>query len=296
MSATTPLADRFEEHRAHLKAVAYRLLGSLAEADDAVQQTWLRLDRTDPDEIENLGGWLTTVASRICLDMLRSRSARGEEGLDTHLPDPIVTGPGGLGPEDEVVLADSVGLALQVVLDRLKPPERLAFVLHDMFAVPFEDVATLAGRTPESVRQLASRARRRVADEVRSPDGDVDQQRQTADAFFAASRAGDFDALVAVLDPDVMLHSDGGESRPQISELVQGAATIAKRAIMFRAPDIELHAVLVNGVPGALVSSDGQPVALFAFTVRDDHIVRIDILGDADRLAAIPLPTNLPKL
>ena len=291
MGATTLLAERFEQHRTHLKAVAYRLLGSLAEADDAVQQAWLRLDRTDPDEVENLGRWLTTVVSRICLDMLRSRSARPEEALDTHLPDPIVTGPGGLGPEDQVVLTESVGLALQVVLDRLKPAERLAFVLHDMFAVPFEDVATLAGRTPESVRQLASRARRRVAHEAPSPDGDLDQQRQAVDAFFAATRAGDFDALVAVLDPDVVLQADGGESRPKVSALVQGAATIAKQALMFRALAAELHPVLVNGAPGALVTRDGQPLTLFAFTVRDDHIVRIDLLGDPVRLAAIPLAT-----
>src|SRR5919106_109029 len=272
MGATTLLAERFEQHRTHLKAVAYRLLGSLAEADDAVQQAWLRLDRTDPDEVENLGRWLTTVVSRICLDMLRSRSARPEEALDTHLPDPIVTGPGGLGPEDQVVLTESVGLALQVVLDRLKPAERLAFVLHDMFAVPFEDVATLAGRTPESVRQLAIRARRRVAHEAPSPDGDLD-------------------ALVAVLDPDVVLQADGGESRPKVSALVQGAATIAKQALMFRALAAELHPVLVNGAPGALVTRDGQPLTLFAFTVRDDHIVRIDLLGDPVRLAAIPLAT-----
>jgi RNA polymerase sigma factor (sigma-70 family) len=291
MSATTLLADRFEQHRAHLKAVAYRLLGSLAEADDAVQQTWLRLDRAELGEIENLGGWLTTVVSRICLDMLRRRSARPEEGLDTHLPDPIVTGPAGPSPEDEVVLADSVGLALQVVLDRLKPPERLALVLHDMFAVPFEDVATLAGRTPESVRQLASRARRRVADEVPSPDGDLGQQRQAVDAFFAAARAGDFDALVAVLDPDAVLQTDGGEGRPNVSGLVQGAATIAKQALMFRGVAGELQAVLVNGAAGALVTRDGKPLTLFAFTVRDDRIVRIDILPDPSRLATLPLPT-----
>jgi RNA polymerase sigma-70 factor (ECF subfamily) len=291
MSATTLLAGRFEEHRAHLKAVAYRLLGSLAEADDAVQQTWLRLDRTDPDEIENLGGWLTTVISRVCLDVLRSRGARPEEGLDTHLPDPIVSGLGGPGPEDRVVLADSVGLALQVVLDRLKPPERLAFVLHDMFAVPFEDVAVLAGRTPESVRQLASRARRRVAEEAPDADSDPGQQRQAADAFFAASRAGDFDALVAVLDPDAILRTDGGEGRPNVSGLVRGAATIAKQALMFRALDAQLHPVLVNGGPGALITRDGRPFSLFAFTVRDGRIARIHILADPARLAGLSLPT-----
>jgi RNA polymerase sigma factor (sigma-70 family) len=290
VSTTTLLADRFDEHRAHLKAVAYRLLGSLSEAEDAVQQAWLRLDRSDPGEIRNLGGWLTTVVSRICLDMLRTRRVRPEEQLDTHLPDPIVTGPGGLGPEDEAVLTDSVGLALQVVLDRLKPPERLAFVLHDMFAVPFEDVAELAGSTPASVRQLASRARRRVAADAPSPDEDLDRQRQAADAFFAAARDGDFDRLVSVLDPDVLLQADGGDARPQVSAIVRGAATIAKQALMFRAPGAELHPVLVNGAAGALVTRGGQAINLFAFTVRDGRIVRIDILGDPDRLAAISLP------
>jgi RNA polymerase sigma-70 factor (ECF subfamily) len=289
MSATTLLADRFDEHRPHVRAVAYRLLGSLSEADDAVQQTWLRLDRTDADQIENLGGWLTTVVSRICFDMLRSRRARPEDQLDTRLPDPIVSGPDRPGPEDEVVLADSVGVALQVVLDRLKPAERLAFVLHDMFAVPFEDVATLAGRTPESVRQLASRARRRVAD-VPSPDRDPSRQRQAADAFFAAARDGDFDALVAVLDPDVVLHADGGADRPDVSTIVQGATGIAKRAIMFQAAGAELHPVLVNGIAGVLATQDGEPITLFAFTVRDGRIVRLDILSDPARLAALPLP------
>jgi RNA polymerase sigma factor (sigma-70 family) len=287
MSATSLLADRFEEHRPHLKAVAYRLLGSLAEAEDAVQQTWLRLDRSDAAAIENLGGWLTTVISRICLDLLRSRGARPEDELDTHLPDPIVTGPGGLDPEAQAVLSDSVGLALQVVLDRLKPAERLAFVLHDMFAVPFEDVAELAGRTPESVRQLASRARRRVTTDAPSPDGDLGQQRQAADAFFAAARSGDFDALVAVLDPDVVLHADGGPDRPALSALVQGAATIAKRALTFRAPGAQLQPVLVNGIPGALVTRDGEPFTLFAFTVHDGRITRIDIFADLTRLPSV---------
>ena len=237
MSATTTLlADRFEEHRTHLKAVAYRLLGSLADADDAVQEAWLRLSRSDAGEIENLGGWLTTVVSRICLDMLRSRQARHEAPLNPHLPDPIVTAPGGLGPEDEAVLADAVGLALQVVLDRLKPAERFAFVLHDMFGVPF-----------------------------------------------------DFDALVAMLDPDVVLHADGGETRPKISVLVKGAATIAKHALVFQALDADLHPVLVNGAAGALVTRNGQPITLVAFTVRNGRIVRIDILADPARLAAITL-------
>ena len=292
MSAPTLLADRFEEHRAHLKAVAYRLLGSLSEAEDAVQQAWLRLSRSDADQIENLGGWLTTVVSRICLDMLRSRRAQPEGQLDTRLPDPIVTGPGGLGPEDQAILADSVGLALQVVLDRLKPAERLAFVLHDMFAVPFENVAELTGRTPDSVRQLASRARRRVAADAPSPDDDLNRQRQAADAFFAAAGAGDFDALLAVLDPDVVLQSDGGEARPKVSALVRGAATIAKQAVMYRALHAERHPVLVNGAAGALITRNGEPITLFAFTVRDGRIVRLDILGDPARLAAISVPAT----
>ncbi|HEY8525716.1 MAG TPA: sigma-70 family RNA polymerase sigma factor [Acidimicrobiales bacterium] len=289
MSAATSLADRFEEHRPHVRAVAYRLLGSLSEADDAVQQTWLRLQRVDPDEIDNLGGWLTTVVSRLCLDMLRARRARPEVEIDAHLPDPVVTAPEVHDPEAEAVLADSVGLALQVVLDRLKPAERLAFVLHDMFAVPFEDVAELLGRTPAAVRQLASRARRRVAD-TPAPERDRARQRAAADAFLTAARAGDFDALVAVLDPDVVLHADGGAARPEISGIVRGPATIAQRALAFRTPGVEVRPVLVNGVAGALATLEGRPVTLFAFTLCGDRIVRLDILGDPDRLAALPLP------
>ncbi|HLM29201.1 MAG TPA: sigma-70 family RNA polymerase sigma factor [Acidimicrobiales bacterium] len=288
MVEKTLLADRFEEHRTRLKAVAYRLLGSLSEAEDAVQQAWLRLTRADTDEIVNLGGWLTTVVSRICLDMLRSRQARAEEAFDTHVPDPIVTSADWLDPEHEAVLADSVGVALQVVLDRLNPPERLAFVLHDMFAVPFDDVATLAGRTPDSVRQLASRARRRVADSAPIPDKDVARQRDTVDAFFAAARGGDFEALVAVLDPDVVLHADGG--RPEVSALVRGAATVAKRAIMFRAPAATVVPVLVNGAAGVIVVVDGKPTSLMAFTVRDGRIAQIDSIADPDRLASLGLP------
>jgi RNA polymerase sigma factor (sigma-70 family) len=288
MDGKTLLADRFEQHRTQLKAVAYRLLGSLSEADDAVQQTWLRLTRltgADTDDIVNLGAWLTTAVSRICLDMLRTRQIRPEDALDTHVPDPILTGDDRLDPEHEAVLADSVGLALQVVLDRLNPPERLAFVLHDMFAVPFDDVAALAGRTPESVRQLASRARRRVADSAPVPDKDVARQRDTVDAFFAAARGGDFEALVAVLDPDVVVRTDGGAGRLEVSAVVRGAATVAKGAIAFRGPaGATVTPVLVNGAAGVLVVVDGRPTTLMAFTVRGGLIAQIDIIADPPRL------------
>jgi RNA polymerase sigma-70 factor (ECF subfamily) len=258
--------------------------------EDAVQQAWLRLIRADTDGIVNLGGWLTTVVSRICLDMLRSRQARPEGALDTHVPDPIVTGADRHDPEHEAILADSVGLALQVLLDRLNPPERLAFVLHDMFAVPFDDIATLAGRTPDSVRQLASRARRRVADSAPIPDKDVARQRDAVAAFFAAARGGDFEALVAVLDPDVVLHVDGGAGRPEVSAVVRGAATVAKGAILFRAPAATVVPVLVNGAAGIIVVVDRKPTTLMAFTVRDGRIAQIDTIADPDRLASLNVP------
>src|SRR6184192_39977 len=204
------LAGQFEQHRAHLRAVSYRMLGSLSEADDAVQEAWVRLDRSDAEEIENLGGWLTTVVARVCLNMLRARKTRGEEPLDERLPDPVVERDGGGHPEHEALLADSVGLALLVVLEQLSPPERLAFVLHDMFAVPFDEIAPIVDRSPEATRQLASRARRRVQGERVVPDPDLDRQREVVDAFLAASREGDFEALVSVLDPDVILRQDLG--------------------------------------------------------------------------------------
>ncbi len=209
------LVEQFESHRTHLRAVAYRMLGSVGEAEDAVQEAWLRLSRSDADTIDNLGGWLTTVVARICLNVLRSRRTHPEAPLDVHIPDPIISRDNGIDPEQEALLADSVGLALLVVLDTLTPAERLAFVLHDMFAVPFEDVATIAGRSPQAVRQLASRARRRVQGAPTVPDGDIKRQREVVDAFFAAARGGDFDALVAVLDPDVEIRSEGGAARPR---------------------------------------------------------------------------------
>src|ERR671934_3041343 len=217
------LARQFEEHRPHLRAVAYRMLGSLSEADDAVQEVWLRLSRSDTSEVENLKGWLTTVVARVCLDMLRSRKARPEESVGAQLPEPTVSHEAAIDPENEALLADSVGLALLVVLDRLNPAERLAFVLHDMFAVPFEEIAPIVGRSAEATRQLASRARRRVPGASPGPDADLTRQREVVDAFFAAARGGDFDALVAVLDPNVVLRSDGGVLRPDASVVAHGA-------------------------------------------------------------------------
>src|SRR5205085_1122623 len=229
------LAERFEEHRAHLRAVAYRMLGSLGEADDAVQETWLRLSRSDTSSVENLGAWLTTVVARVCLNMLRSRASRREESLDVHVPEPIVSRADGIDPEHEALLADSVGLALLVVLEMLAPAERLAFVLHDMFAMPFDEIAPIVGRSPTAARQLASRARRRVQ-AAPVPETDLSRQREVVDAFFAAARGGDFDALVAVLDPDVVLRADAGVAGLGGSAVVRGASAVAARAITFAQP------------------------------------------------------------
>ncbi|SEG29059.1 RNA polymerase sigma-70 factor, ECF subfamily [Actinacidiphila yanglinensis] len=292
------LAARFEEQRSHLRAVGYRMLGSLSEADDAVQEAWLRLNRTGPDGIDNLGGWLTTVTARVCLDMLRSRGARREDSLDTHVPDPVVSGAEGADPEHEVLLADSVGLALLVVLDTLAPAERLSFVLHDMFAVPFDDIAPIVGRTPTAARQLASRARRRVQGAGTAPDPDLGRQRQVVDAFLAASREGDFDALVAVLDPEVVLRADAGAAPSVPSRLVRGAADVARQAMLFRtagagrfpAGGADRRDVVVNGVPGTLTVVGGSPQVLMAFTVHDARITHIHILADPTRLAGLELP------
>jgi RNA polymerase sigma factor (sigma-70 family) len=280
------LAERFEEHRRHLRAVAYRMLGSLNEADDAVQEAWLRLSRSDADDIDNLGGWLTTVTARVCLNTLRSRRTHPEEPLDSHVPDPIVTAETGIDPEQQALLADSVGLALLVVLDTLGPAERLAFVLHDMFAVPFDDIATIVGRSPQATRQLASRARRRVQGATPEPETDRSRQREVVDAFLAAARGGDFEALVAVLDPDVVLRSDGGK---RTSLLVQGAEAVAGRAITFARPGAEARPVLVNGEAGILAAPGGRPVALMAFTVAHGKVVRINVINDRARLAEMDL-------
>jgi RNA polymerase sigma factor (sigma-70 family) len=285
------LAERFEENRTHLRAVAYRMLGSLSEADDAVQEAWIRLNRSDASEIDNLGGWLTTVVSRVCLNMLRSRKSRREEPLEeVHLPDPVVSRVDAVDPEHEALLADSVGLALLVVLDTLAPAERLAFVLHDMFAVPFDEIAPIVGRSPAAARQLASRGRRRVQGAAPAPDADLTRQREVVDAFFAAARDGDFDRLVAVLDPDVVLRSDGGPERPAASALVHGARAVAERAMMFSSLHPFARPALVNGVAGVVVARGERRFSIMAFTVAGGRIVAIDALADPARLRELDLP------
>jgi RNA polymerase sigma factor (sigma-70 family) len=280
------LAERFEEHRTRLRAVAYRMLGSISEADDAVQEAWLRMSRADTAEVENLGAWLTTVVARVSLNMLRSRKSRREEPLGVHIPDPIVDPADGTDPEHEALLADSVGLALLIVLETLSPPERLAFVLHDTFGVPFDEIAPIVERSPEATRQLASRARRRVRGERAVPEPDLDRQREVVDAFLAASREGDFDALVAVLDPDVVLRADFGGGRVQ--EL-RGAEAVASRAQAYSRLDLVIHPALINGAVGAVAMLDGRPFSVGAITVRDGRIVELDFLSDPERLAQLDL-------
>jgi RNA polymerase sigma-70 factor (ECF subfamily) len=283
------LAERFEANRSHLRGVAYRMLGSSTEADDAVQEAWIRLSRTDTSDVDNLRAWLTTVIGRVCLNMLRSRKTRREGSLETHLPDPIVSPEGGIDPEQEALLGDSVGLAMLVVLDSLTPAERVAFVLHDVFAVPFGEIAPIVGRTPVAARQLASRARRRVQG-APVPDVDLDGQWAVVDAFLAAARGGDFERLLAVLDPDVVLRSDGGEARPELISLLHGAQAVAEGAMTFRRLAETATRVLVNGVPGGVAwKPDGSPFAVVALTVKGGRIVSIDILADPDRLAALDL-------
>ena len=292
--ADLPEAD-FEEYRAQLRAVAYRLLGSLSEADDAVQETWLRLSRSDVSEVENLRGWLTTVVTRICLDMLRARSARREYPLDGYVPDPIVT-PVEEDPEQHAVLADSIGLALLVVLDTLSPAERIAFVLHDIFAVPFDQVGSILDRSPAAAKQLASRARRRLRGSS-SAGNDVDyaRQRVVADAFDAASRAGDFDGLLAVLDPDVVLRADtGGDGPLGPSRLIRGAANVAAQAQLYAGMARWAHPVLVNGAPGYLIAPNGKPFAVIAIATRDNKITEIDVLADPARLSRMNLTALIP--
>jgi RNA polymerase sigma-70 factor (ECF subfamily) len=287
------LADRFEEQRAHLRAVAYRMLGSLTEADDAVQDAWLRLSRAGTSEVENLGAWLTTIVARVCLNMLRSRNRRREESLGVHIPDPVISPDRELQPEEQALLADSVGLALLVVLDTLSPAERLAFVLHDMFELPFEEIAPMVGRSPAAARQLASRARRRVKGAERvAPDPDLARQREVVDAFFLAARGGDFDALVALLDPDVVLRADFGARRPALSRVIRGAAAVARQALLGALPAAELRPALMNGAAGVVVTVGGRPFAVMGFTVADGKIVEIDAIADPERvrrLAAVVL-------
>ena len=283
------LAARFEEHRTRLRAVAYRMLGSLSEADDAVQEAWLRLSRQDASEIDNLGAWLTTVVGRVSLNMLRSRRQRGEQPLDVYVPEPIVDNPSGTDPEHEALLADSVGLAMLIVLETLSPPERLSFVLHDMFAIPFDQIAAIIDRSPEATRQLASRARRRVQGENTVPDADVKRQRELLDAFQAAAREGDFEGLVALLDPDVVLRSDGGAAAPGLTREVRGAETVASQAVMWSQVGLEIRPALINGVAGAVTMRDGRPFSVGAFTVRGGKIVEIDILADPERVSRLDL-------
>jgi RNA polymerase sigma factor (sigma-70 family) len=280
------MEDRFEEHRAHLKAVAYRVLGSQAEADDAVQEAWLRFNRADTSEVANLGGWLTTVVGRIALDMLRSRGSRREEPLGAHVPDPVVSR-WEAGPEDQVVLADSVGLALLVVLETLGPAERLAFVLHDLFGMSFDEIAPIVDRTPAAARQLASRARRRVRGQA--PDGDTDlaRQREIVEAFIAASQGGDFDAMLALLDPDVVLRVDAGELGIGTSRVVHGAETVVRQALAYSRFSYASRPVLVNGGAGIATVPDGQPLSIMGLTIRRGKIVEIDILSDPERLQQI---------
>ncbi len=285
------LSEQFEEHRAHLRAVAYRMLGSLSEADDAVQGTWERVSRAGAADVENLGGWLTTIVARVCLNMLRSRKAHLNVPLDAVVPDPIVTSHSVVDPEQEVLLADSVGLALQVVIETLSPAERVAFVLHDLFDLPFEEISTMVGRSPQATRQLASRARRRVRGaESRPPERDTARQRKIVDAFFAAGRAGEFDALIELLDPEVVLRADFAPGQPDRSQVVRGAAAVANQARLAANPDAELHPVLVSGSAGMLITLDGRPFALLAFTVADGRIVEIDAIGDPDRVSRLAGP------
>ena len=283
------LAERFEANRSHLRGVAYRMLGSVTEADDAVQEAWIRLSRTDASQVDNLRAWLTTVVGRVCLNMLRSRKTRRESPLDTHVPDPILSPESGLDPEQEALLGDSIGLALLVVLDSLTPAERVAFVLHDVFAVPFDDIAPIVGRTPAAARQLASRGRRRVQG-APVPDVDLEGQWAVVDAFLAAARDGDFERLLAVLDPDVVVRSDGGVVRPDLVSTIHGSRAVAEQAMSFRRFAETATRVLVNGIPGGVAwAPDGTPFSVLALTVNSRRIVAIDVLADPERLRQLDL-------
>ena len=282
MTAHQWLADQFETDRSHLRAVAYRMLGSLSEADDAVQEGWLRISRADTSAVENLTAWMTTVVARVCLNMLRSRKSRHEESLNDVMPDPVVSREDGADPEQQALLADSVGLAMLVVLEALSPAERVAFVLHDVFAMSFEDIAPIVGRSPLAARQLASRARRRVHG-APTPDSDLRRQRVVVDAFLAAARGGDFDGLLAVLDPEVVLRWDSGPE-------VRGSELVARRAALFSKSAATARPALVNGAAGVVAwSADGRPFSVLGFTVRGDRIVAIDSLTDPERLARLNL-------
>ena len=291
------LARVFEQHRRHLRAIAYRMLGSLDEADDAVQETWVRFAAAGTGGVRNVGGWLTTIVTRACLNALRARAARPEQPAGMHVPDPIAvhaddTAP---DPEQEALLAESVGLALMVVLDALTPAERVAFVLHDVFGVPFSEIGQLVGRSEQAARQLASRARRQVREAGPStPDVGLPQQRAIVDAFFTAARAGDFDRLMELLDPDVVIRADGGPARPGASVVMRGAAQIARATIATASPLADFTPVLVNGVAGMLITVRGRPVSLIAVTVTGSRITAMDGITDPDRLARLGLASLSP--
>jgi RNA polymerase sigma-70 factor (ECF subfamily) len=288
MSQEEWLAEQFEAERPHLRAVAYRMLGSLSEAEDAVQDAWLRLSRADRSDVENLRAFLTTIVARVALNMLRSRNTRREQPFDLRVPDPIIDPADGTDPEHEALLADSVGLALLIVLEELTPAERLAFVLHDMFAVPFDEIAPIVERSPEATRQLASRARRRVRGADPVPDVGLQAQWEVVDAFIAAAREGDFAALVAVLDPDVVLRSDGGRIAG-FSQHVVGAEAVAGQAMMWARVDLTRRRALVNGAAGMVMYRDGDPFAVCAVTVKNGRLAELDFLADPDRLGELDL-------
>jgi RNA polymerase sigma-70 factor (ECF subfamily) len=296
MSTLERLAEEFESHRSHVRAVAYRMLGSVSEAEDAVQETWIRLSRTDVSGVENLRGWLTTVVGRVCLDMLRSRASRREDSLDTHVPDPVIgvitAAPG--GPESDAMLADSVGLALLVVLETLEPDERLAFVLHDVFGMTFEEIASVVDRSVVATRQLASRARRAVHGQTPTGERDLRAQRRVVDAFLAAVQAGDFEALVTVLHPDIVLRADGGPLKG-MSRSVRGAQAVIAQAASFSKVALSSHVVLVNGNVGVLSRlPDGRVFSVIGFTIAEGRIVEMDILADPDRLRTLDLSALEP--
>jgi RNA polymerase sigma factor (sigma-70 family) len=283
------LAERFEENRTHLRSVAYRMLGSPSEADDAVQEAWLRLSRSDTSGVENLGGWLTTAVARVCLDLLRSRKSRREEPLDSQVPDRILSSEGGTDPEDETLLAESVGLALLVVLETLAPAERVAFVLHDMFAVPFDEIAPIVGRSPAAARQLASRARRRVQGAAQVPAAELTRQREVVDAFLAALRGGDLEALVAVLDPDFVIRADRAAVPSGALSEVRGARVWAKQALAFSRAIRFAQPALVNGAVGVVVAPRGRLLRVLTFGVRGGRITQVDVVAEPERLRELSL-------
>jgi RNA polymerase sigma-70 factor (ECF subfamily) len=282
------LAGHFERHRPQLRSIAYRMLGSLAEADDAVQDAWLRLSRSGADDVENLSGWLTTIVARVCLNILRSRGRRREEPFDVHVPDPVITLEGEAQPEDAALLTDSVGLAMLVVLDTLTPDERVAFVLHDMFGLPFKEIGLMLGRSPAAAKQLASRARHRVGGDGPAPDRDPARQREVVDAFYAAARRGDFAALIGVLHPDVVARSDGGVGWPAASTVTRGAEAVVRQAILVGTfQERHVHPVLVNGSAGAVVTVRGKPFSVMSFTVADGKVTEINTIVDRERVGRI---------